>query len=159
VISSICAAYRWSSCAITWKNCVFSLLTSSEKSAPRLGRTTWLAAWPRTTAPAQPHSISSLAVSCLQAPCFVGVTNVACQYSSRQSRNYDKYSLLSESQTLGETQRSSAHLPELHLCASEVARLSVLLCCSPAGLVCGIPVGLPRCGAALQAGEDRVKLL
>jgi hypothetical protein len=78
-MSSTYVAYGWSSCEITWKNLVFSLLMPAKKPAPRLGRTTRLAARPRTAEAAQPLWIPPLVVYCLQPPCFVGVTNVGCR--------------------------------------------------------------------------------
>jgi hypothetical protein len=55
---------------------LFAADASQEKLRPGLGIPHRLAAQHRTAGGARTPWISSLAVSCLQSPCFVGVTNV-----------------------------------------------------------------------------------
>jgi hypothetical protein len=86
MMSSTSAAYRWSSCEITWENFVVSLLTPGKKNCASAlanhtaGRSVQNGGSPR------PLSIPPLVVSCLQPSCFFGVTNIGCRYSLRQPR-------------------------------------------------------------------------
>jgi hypothetical protein len=78
--------------------------------------------------------------------CRYSIANkrVGCRYSKRQPCNYDKYSILLESQTLREAQRTRCTLTKTpFVCLSELAQLSGLLCRGSAGLPC--------CGAAFES--------